>query len=69
MRPQWETRQSQTICDHTAMEDMIQCLKCKRWARELCAGVKTEKIQFFWFDCRVKFNGKKLETFSLIFLL
>lgn len=39
------------ICEEKSIEDMIKCLRCKKWVHEICAGVKAGKKQFFCSEC------------------
>ncbi|KAK9700579.1 PHD-finger [Popillia japonica] len=40
------------ICEEKSVEDMIQCLNCKVWAHDKCAGVNSGKKQFFCPECQ-----------------
>ena len=39
------------MCSTESVEDMIQCMSCRKWVHENCAGVKKGKKRFFCFAC------------------
>lgn len=39
------------MCSTESVEDMIQCMSCRKWVHENCAGVKKGKKRFFCFVC------------------
>ena len=39
------------MCSTESVEDMIQCMSCRKWVHETCAGVKKGKKRFFCFVC------------------
>lgn len=39
------------LCETACEDDMIQCLACKKWVHENCAGVKKGQKRFFCFNC------------------
>jgi hypothetical protein len=35
------------MCEEVSEENMIQCMSCRRWVHENCAGVKKVKQDYF----------------------
>jgi hypothetical protein len=34
------------ICEESSVQDMVQCIVCKKWAHETCAGVDKKRKSF-----------------------
>lgn len=39
------------ICQSRSVEDMIQCMTCRQWVHENCAGVKKNVKKYFCLNC------------------
>lgn len=39
------------VCEENVVEDMVQCLLCKKWAHECCAGSKAKTKKFVCSKC------------------
>lgn len=51
------------ICEERSVEDMIQCLRCKQWVHETCAGVKPGKTIFSFRMLMIFSESKRLILF------
>ena len=40
------------LCEEDAQQDMIQCMLCKKWVHEECAGVKKWQKKYFCVKCK-----------------
>lgn len=41
-----------SVCEESVIENMVQCLQCRTWVHETCAGVKSGLKRFLCVECK-----------------